>query len=184
VNFRLGSGGGSGGRSLRSYLLSWLTNKYAGLTMDAFVRAQRAEWLVWEAGPWRPPTRTGETLVAGGQPPIGGSSSAGESLAIELAPKDGAVTIGRGSGSDVVIDDATLSRVHLHLDRAPDDTARPGSRQAWRVRDGGSSNGTKLNGRKIGSEPVPLEDGSAIEAGAVRLTFYGAEGMWLRLRMR
>jgi hypothetical protein len=161
---------------LRSYLLSWLNNKYSTLTMDAFVRAQRAEWLVWEAGPWRPPARTGETLVAGGQPPVGGSSSSGESLAIELAPKDGAVAIGRGSGNDVVIDDATLSRVHLHLDRA-----RDGS---WRVRDAGSSNGTKLNGRKLGTEPVAVEDGSAIEAGGVRLTFYGAEGMWLRLRMR
>jgi hypothetical protein len=161
---------------LRSYLLSWLNNKYSTLTMDAFVRAQRAEWLVWEAGPWRPPARSGETLVAGGQPPVGGSSSSGESLAIELAPKDGAVSIGRGSGNDVVIDDATLSRVHLHLDRAPDGS--------WRVRDAGSSNGTKLNGRKLGTEPVAVEDGSAIEAGAVRLTFYGAEGMWLRLRMR
>lgn len=162
---------------MRSYLLSWLVNKYANLTMDAFVRAQRAEWLVWEAGPWRPPMRTGETLVAGGQPPVGGSSASGESLAIELAPRDGEVTIGRGSGNDVVIDDATLSRIHLRLDRAV-------TGGVWNVRDAGSSNGTKVNGRKIGTAPVPLEDGTAIEAGTVRLTFYAAEGMWLRLRTR
>jgi hypothetical protein len=162
---------------VRSYLLSWLTNKYASLSMDAFVRDQRAEWLVWEAGPWRPPARTGETLFAGGQPPVGGSSSSGESLAIELAPKDGEVTIGRGSGNDVVIDDATLSRVHLRLDRDAMGTG-------WRVRDAGSSNGTKVNGQKVGTDPVPLENGTAIEGGAVRLTFYEAEGMWLRLRTR
>ncbi|HYG68768.1 MAG TPA: FHA domain-containing protein [Anaeromyxobacteraceae bacterium] len=161
---------------MRSYLLSWLTSKYAALPMDTFVRAQRADWLVWEAGPWRPPVRTGETLVAGGQPPIGGSSTTGESLAIELAAKDGALSIGRGGGNDVLIDDATLSRVHLLLDRGPDGT--------WRARDAGSSNGTKVNGQRIGADPVALVDGSAIEAGAVRLTFYAAEGMWLRLRMR
>lgn len=161
---------------MRSYLLSWLANKYAALPLDTFVRAQRAEWLVWEAGPWRPPARTGETLMAGGQPPVGGSSASGESLAIELAPKDGAVSIGRGSGNEVVIDDATLSRVHLRLER--DATG------AWRIRDAGSSNGTKVNGKRLGADAVTLEDGAAVEAGAVRLTFYGAEGMWLRLRTR
>lgn len=163
----------TGERGVRSYLLSWLVGKYASLPLDAFVAAQPSEWLVWEAGPWRPPARTGETVVAGA---TAAAAASGESLAIALSPRDGSVSIGRGATNDVVIDDATLSRVHLVLRR---DAAG-----FWRAQDAGSSNGTRVNGQPIGETPIPLETGAGLEAGAVRLTFYDAKGLWLRLRLR
>ena len=158
---------------MKSYLLSWLKRKHAGATPEAFAAAEPARWLVWEAGPWRPPTRSHETIVAQpGMPRL----DAGESLAIQLVARDGGavVTLGRGAENDLVVDDATLSRAHLRLERGADG--------GWTVRDLGSSNGTRVDGARLGDAAAPLHSGSTIEAGAVRLTFYDPSGLHARLR--
>lgn len=54
------------------------------------------------------------------------------------------------------IDDARVSRQHLEI------FAKPGGLY---VRDLGSANGTWLNGRRLGSEPVLLEDGAELRVG-------------------
>jgi pSer/pThr/pTyr-binding forkhead associated (FHA) protein len=102
--------------------------------------------------------------------------SAGESLAIELASRRGGadVRLGRDAGCDLVIDDATLSRVHLVFARDA------GGR--WTVADAGSRNGTKLDGLPLRAVPAPLAPGARLEAGAVRLTFLDGAGLWARLR--
>jgi pSer/pThr/pTyr-binding forkhead associated (FHA) protein len=158
---------------LKSFLLSWLSKKYAGVDLRTFLAERSEDWLVWEAGPWRPPAARHDTMLAG---PGTRLLAAGESLAIALLARDGGpvVRLGRASENDLVIDDGTLSRGHLVLTRDA-----PG---AWSVADAGSSNGTKLDGVKLGRAPVRIEPGARIDAGAVRLTFYDAGSLYLRLR--
>ncbi len=158
---------------MKSYLLSWLRKNHAGAKLDEFVAARAGDWLVWEAGPWRPPTGKRETLQAGPQTRF---LSSGESLAIQLRSKSRSaqVKLGRDVENDVVIDDGTLSRVHLVFERDP--------AGAWTVRDAGSRNGSLVDERTLGPKPVLLRPGSRIDAGAVRLTFYDAAGLYARMR--
>lgn len=157
---------------MKAYLVSWLRKAHAGARLADFEHERGGPWLVWEAGPWRPPSARRETLVAGPQTRL---LASGESLAIQLAPKKpaGEIRLGRGADCDLVVDDATLSRVHLvfSLDAAG----------RWAVRDPGSRNGTRLDGAPVRAAPVPLERGAIIEAGAVRLTFLDAAGLFERL---
>jgi pSer/pThr/pTyr-binding forkhead associated (FHA) protein len=158
---------------MKSFLVSWLARKHAGATLQAFVAEHPGDWLVWEAGPWRPPAARRETMAAG---PGTRLLSAGESLAIALASRSGGpeVRLGRGPENDLVVDDGTLSRAHLVFYRDP--------AGLWTVRDAGSRNGTLVEGAPLGEQPVAIASGARIEAGAVRLTFYDARSLYLRLR--
>ncbi len=166
------SGSRTRGRGLKTYLISWLRKTHAGNRLDEFERLRPGGWLVWEAGPWRPPSARRETLQAG---PNTRLLASGESLAIELAAKDGGaeVRLGRDADCDLVIDDATLSRIHLVL--------RRDASGGWTAQDAGSRNGTKVDGGPA-TMPLPLREGSVVEAGAVRLTFYTPAGLYARLR--
>ena len=157
---------------MKTYLLSWLRKTHAGHRLDEFERLRPGPWLVWEAGPWRPPSARRDTILAGPETRL---LSSGESLAIELAAKGGGpeVRLGRDADNDLVVDDATLSRLHLVL--------RRDAKGAWTAQDSGSRNGTKVDGAPARS-PLPLRQGSIVEAGAVRLTFYDAAGLFARLR--
>lgn len=158
---------------MRGYLLTWLARQYRDSDLRTFVREHPQEWLVWEAGPWRPPSRRRETLRT---EEVRFAATAREPIALVLEPRpDGApVRVGRGADNDLVIDDPTLSRVHLALER--DGSAR------WRVSDLGSTNGTRLGGVRVGREPVPLPVAVVLEAGAARLTYCDAPALFLRLR--
>jgi Protein of unknown function (DUF3662)/FHA domain len=78
----------------------------------------------------------------------------------ELIGDQGAV-LGRSRDADVVIDDPNVSRRHAEL--------RP-SGGSWIVRDLGSTNGVKVNGRRI-EGPQSLRPGDTIELGTARVTF-------------
>lgn len=158
---------------MKSYLVSWLRKANATKKLAEFEAEHAGGWLVWEAGPWRPPSSGRETLVAGPQTRL---LASGESLAIRLEPKRAGaeVRLGRDAGCDVVVDDATLSRVHLVF--------RHGEDGRWTVRDARSRNGSRVDGAPLGEAPVPLTPGAAIEAGAVRLTFLDAATLYFRLR--
>jgi hypothetical protein len=157
---------------VKSFLVSWLAKKHAGADLRAFLKERPEDFVVWEAGPWRPPAARNETMAAG---PGTRLLSAGESLAIALVAKDGGaeVRLGRSAENDLVVDDGTLSRHHLLFRREA---------AGWTLRDAGSSNGSKLNGMRLGGEGALLRPGDRIEAGAVRLTFYDAPSMYMRLR--
>lgn len=159
--------------TVKSYLLSWLKKTHAGQKLDAFQRDMPGPWLVWEAGPWRPPSARRDTVLSG---PNTRLLASGESLAIHLASRNGGadVTLGRDATNDLVVDDATLSRVHLVF--------RKDALDRWTVRDAGSRNGTKVDGAPAAVAPVPIGPGAVIEAGAVRLTFYDGPGLFVRLR--
>jgi FHA domain-containing protein len=79
---------------------------------------------------------------------------------VELLGTGGAV-LGRSREADVVLDDANVSRRHAAV--------RP-SGGSWIVEDLGSTNGVKVNGRRI-QGPQSLKRGDVIELGTSRATF-------------
>jgi hypothetical protein len=78
----------------------------------------------------------------------------------ELVGSKGAV-LGRSRDSDVVLDDPNVSRHHAEV--------RP-SGGSWIVNDLGSTNGIKLNGRRVDGAQS-LKRGDVIELGTSRVTF-------------
>jgi hypothetical protein len=70
------------------------------------------------------------------------------------------VVVGRSRDCDVVLDDPNVSRRHIELRR---------DRTGWTVVDLGSTNGVKVNGRRV--EEAPLEPGDEITLGVSRLAF-------------
>jgi pSer/pThr/pTyr-binding forkhead associated (FHA) protein len=83
-----------------------------------------------------------------------------DEVTVEL-PVAGSITvIGRLEG-DVLIDDPGVSSRHLEIENFG-----AGIRY---VRDLGSTNGTDLDGATLGGERVPLEDGSVLTLGRVRI---------------
>jgi len=79
---------------------------------------------------------------------------------VELIGSRGAV-LGRSRDADVVLDDPNVSRHHAEI--------RP-SGGSWIVNDLGSTNGVKINGRRIAG-PESLKHGDVIELGTSRVTF-------------
>ncbi|HEU4656754.1 MAG TPA: DUF3662 and FHA domain-containing protein [Capillimicrobium sp.] len=78
-----------------------------------------------------------------------------------LVGPTGAV-IGRSRDCDIVVSDANVSRRHAEV--------RPGPR-GWTIADLGSTNGVRVNGRPVGGQPHPLEDGDRVELGTQLVTF-------------
>ena len=72
--------------------------------------------------------------------------------------------VGRGADCDVVLDDDSVSRRHAELLR--DD------RGLYRLRDLESGNGTFLDGKPIGKEPVLVPEGAKLRFGDVELLFW------------
>jgi FHA domain-containing protein len=80
----------------------------------------------------------------------------------ELLGSQGAV-LGRSREADIVVDDANVSRRHAEI--------RP-SGGSWTVRDLGSTNGIKVNGRRVDpARAQSLKPGDEIELGTSRATF-------------
>ena len=73
----------------------------------------------------------------------------------------GGATVGRSRQSDIMLDDANMSRTHAEV------RPRGGS---WVVSDLGSTNGSRLNGRRLEGTEV-LKPGDELEFGTTRLTF-------------
>ncbi len=94
----------------------------------------------------RPPQRRSAVLQLGGK---------------RLIVGEGTTTLGRSRTSDVMVDDANVSRAHAEI-RAH------GS--SWVLADLGSTNGTRLNGRRL-TQPEVLKSGDEIEVGTTKLTF-------------
>ena len=70
------------------------------------------------------------------------------------------VVIGRSRDCDVVVSDPNVSRRHAELRR---------DENAWHAIDLGSTNGVKVNGRRV--DQVALRDGDRITVGVTDLTF-------------
>jgi len=82
---------------------------------------------------------------------------------LEVRP-GGRVSVGRTGGSDLVIDDASVSKIHASL--AVD------SERGISVADTGSTNGTFINGQRIAyGKATLLADGDKVKFGVVEVSF-------------
>lgn len=66
--------------------------------------------------------------------------------------------VGRVEPLEVILDDPSVSRLHAELRAAE---------RGWRVRDMGSTNGTRLNGVRVGSGQWPLHERDLLQFGEV-----------------
>jgi hypothetical protein len=73
-------------------------------------------------------------------------------------------TVGRHPDADIFLDDVTVSRRHAEFLR---------SGKAFQVKDLGSLNGTYFDGNRIDGV-AGLSDGSEVQVGKFRLTFYAS----------
>ena len=85
-----------------------------------------------------------------------------------LAPRRGALTIGRGPSCGLVVDHRSVSRVHakLHVDM-----------DGFSIEDLGSSNGTRVQGEQVAAGTrAPIVFGDVVEIGETLLTLQESEG--------
>lgn len=127
------------------------------------------------AGPSRPGGRSGGTtrLLAGAlvrSALRGEVASSGPHLVVRTGGREEEVvalppdlTLGRGPGVDLVLDDPGASRRHARIRLAEDGTAE--------VLDLGSKNGSLLNGRRLPPGPVALRPGDELTVGDTGLRF-------------
>jgi S-DNA-T family DNA segregation ATPase FtsK/SpoIIIE len=87
----------------------------------------------------------------------------------------GRLTVGRSAEADVQLEDPRLSRLHAALETGPD---------GIRVLDLGSTNGTLLDGRRLGSEPAALPSGTSVVVGDTRLEVRAAGALPAASRAR
>jgi hypothetical protein len=83
------------------------------------------------------------------------------------------ITIGRTTNNDIVINEASISRLHAYV--------RPGN-AGWLLADAGSKNGSTLRGAAL--EPrkeQPLPSRAQLKLGDVELTFYLAADLYAAL---
>jgi len=88
----------------------------------------------------------------------------GPNAGSEFAIRTDRTTIGRHPESDIFLDDVTVSRRHVEVEREGD---------RYTVQDVGSLNGTYLN-RKLIEGPTPLANGDEIQVGLFKLVFVTA----------
>ena len=99
---------------------------------------------------------------------------AGDLLVVTRGPNSGSqfplehviTTAGRHPGSDIFLDDVTVSRHHVEIERT---TA------GYVVRDVGSLNGTYLNQVRIDRD-APLANGDELQVGRFKLLFVSGTG--------
>ncbi|HEV2074946.1 MAG TPA: DUF3662 and FHA domain-containing protein [Thermoleophilaceae bacterium] len=140
--------------------------------IQAWMSAAAAEEAAASGGeaPAEAPAEHGQTMVYSPDraprkldtpPPTGQSERAllvGEGRRTVLSGDQ--VVVGRSRECDVVLEDPNVSRRHLELRR---------DRAGWIAVDLGSTNGIKVNGRRV--EETPLEPGDEIALGVSRLSF-------------
>jgi HD-GYP domain-containing protein (c-di-GMP phosphodiesterase class II) len=73
---------------------------------------------------------------------------------------DSLLRAGRLASLEIVLDESSVSRRHAEIKSSP---------QGWRVRDMGSTNGTYLNGNRLGNGEYPIKAHDIIRCGNVTL---------------
>ena len=78
----------------------------------------------------------------------------------ELPLEQERVTLGRGSGADLVLDDASVSNLHAALELTG---------AGFRIRDLGSTNGVRVNGGRVAA--AELKHGDRLEIGSLAFRY-------------
>ncbi|MEU6733735.1 FHA domain-containing protein [Streptomyces physcomitrii] len=126
-----------------------------------------------------PPLTDGAVLCLGSVGEAGPDLAAGAAQLHVVAGPDaggvhllhgGQILVGRSAEADVPLDDPDVSRLHCAVTVAEDGSVT--------ATDLGSTNGTLLDGRPVGPDPVPLAPGGLLRLGesALRLTPAGDGG--------
>ena len=91
------------------------------------------------------------------------------------APFPDMITVGRTPNNDVVLRDATVSRLHAFFKHKG---------EQWLIADGGSKNGTSLDGHALQARrEKPVGSGQVVKIGDLELTFYTAEDLFKLLSL-
>ncbi len=158
-----------------SVLVSALSQQFKLVDIGAFRTAYPYDWLVWEPGPWKPVGTA--TVMAPTPVALAAATGQGGAVAFTMTARDGStaqVTLGRAVSCDLVLNDGTLSSLHLVFMLGP---------AGWTVRDAGSRNGSFLNGGSLEpGKPQPLISTAQLQAGSCFLTYYRPEELLERLR--
>jgi FHA domain len=159
---------------MKSFLLSTLLPELDLRDEVAFARAHAHPWLLREPTAWHPThPEGGETLLV---PPAPVVPLEGSALAIALEPvvrESPQITLGRSATCDLVIEEGTVSQLHLVFRREG---------EGWTVEDPGSTNGSWLDGVRLEKAEVrPLSEGARLQAAQVLFTFASSSGLWRRL---
>jgi Inner membrane component of T3SS, cytoplasmic domain len=158
---------------VRAFLFSFVMRQLLFEARDKVAQSYRGAWLVWEPGVWMAPDPLKQmTLV----PPEAPDShpAQGDALCFELALGAGqrGLRVGRAASCDVVINDATVSRAHLWLER---DGA------GWAATVLPSARGVACGGRSyLSGERIALVPGCQLKLGEVTLTYHDPAGFLAR----
>jgi hypothetical protein len=136
-------------------------------------------WLVWEPGVWTV-SDGGEQNVAATQLPTEELRDClpvgDDALCFELlqAMGAGALSVGRASHNQLVVNDATVSREHLVL--------RADTKGNWTVELAPEAGPASLDGAPLQpGTPRALASGASLELGEVRMTFHEAADFAARI---
>jgi hypothetical protein len=85
-----------------------------------------------------------------------------------------AFSVGRTDRNDMIMPDLAISKEHAFLEI---------QRGNFLIRDGGSTNGTTINGKRIGKKPVRVQDGDIIGFGRYEFAFIFPESLYDMLKI-
>ena len=99
-----------------------------------------------------------------------GGFGADRSWVVPIQPRAGAgkrrkLSFGRADSCDVALPFVEVSKHHGFLEQVGKD---------WYVTDGGSTNGTVVDGQKVGQEGVKLSEACMLELGRVKARYLSA----------
>ena len=78
-------------------------------------------------------------------------------------------SIGRVDGNDMIMPDYAISKQHATIEI---------KRNTYLLRDGGSTNGTMINGKRVDKKPVQIKDKDVIAFARYEFTFFAPESLY------
>jgi hypothetical protein len=82
-------------------------------------------------------------------------------------------SIGRVDGNDMIMPDYAISKQHAIFEI---------KRGIYLIRDGGSTNGTRINGKRAGNRPVQISDNDVVAFARYEFTFLFPDSLYVMLR--